>query len=80
MVRVVFTQWDRLPHDQQADADAHAGTGLECDSGGGYENLNYANESAAAAVLRVAHRGLSRTALLSQRIAGWHEFGRAYRS
>ena len=49
--RVVFTQWDHLQRDQQADADAHAGTGLECDSGGGYGTFNYANESAAAAVL-----------------------------
>lgn len=49
--RVVFTQWDHLQRDQQADADAHANSGLECDSGGDYGTFNYANESAAAAVL-----------------------------
>lgn len=49
--RVVFTQWDHLQRDQQADADAHANTGLDCDSGAGYGTFNYADESAAAAVL-----------------------------
>ena len=41
--RVVFTRWDHLVRDQQADADA---TG-----GGGYGTFNYADESAGAARL-----------------------------
>ena len=49
--RIVFTQWDHLQRDQQADADAHANTGLDCDSGTDYGTFNYADESAAAAVL-----------------------------
>ena len=41
--RVVFTQWDHLQRDQQADADNH--------EGGGYGTFNYADESAGAARL-----------------------------
>lgn len=49
--RIVFTQWDHLQRDQQADADSHANTGLDCDSGGEYGTFNYADESAGAALL-----------------------------
>ncbi|MFN8010701.1 MAG: hypothetical protein U0P81_04785 [Holophagaceae bacterium] len=40
--RVVFTKWDHLQRDQQADADAE---------GGGYGSFNYADETAGAARL-----------------------------
>ncbi len=52
--RVVFTQWDHLQRDQQADADASAGTpGQNCFSGGTpanppYGTFNYASESSAS--------------------------------
>ncbi|HMN28336.1 MAG TPA: hypothetical protein PKE45_09305, partial [Caldilineaceae bacterium] len=49
--RVVFTQWDHLQRDQQADGDANAGTGQNCDGGTTYGTFNYANESANAAIL-----------------------------
>lgn len=48
--RIVFTQWDHLQRDQQADADAHENTGGDCGSGG-YGTFNFADESAKAAVL-----------------------------
>ena len=49
--RVVFTQWDHLQRDQQADGDANAGTGQNCDGGTTYGTFNYADESANAAIL-----------------------------
>ena len=55
--RVIFTQWDHLQRDQQADADASAGTpGENCYAGGSaadvpYDTFNYSDESAGAAVL-----------------------------
>ncbi len=48
--RVIFTQWDHLQRDQQADADANYGTGQNCDSGP-YGTFNYSDESATAQVL-----------------------------
>jgi hypothetical protein len=42
--RIVFTQWDHLQRDQQADADAE-------DPSEPYGTFNYADESAAAAIL-----------------------------
>ena len=49
--RVVFTQWDHLQRDQQADGDANAGTGENCDGGATYGTFNYADETATAAIL-----------------------------
>lgn len=49
--RVVFTQWDHLQRDQQADGDANAGSGQNCDGGSTYGTFNYADESATAAML-----------------------------
>jgi hypothetical protein len=49
--RVVFTQWDHLQRDQQADGDANAGTGQHCDGGSTYGTFNYSDESAGATVL-----------------------------
>src|SRR5262249_7164513 len=46
--RVVFTQWDHLQRDQEADADATLGTGKNCDDGAQFGTLNYADESAGA--------------------------------
>ena len=46
--RVLFTQWDHLQRDQQADNDA--GTS-NCGSGGGYGTFNYSDESANAQIL-----------------------------
>lgn len=43
--RVIFTRWDHLQRDQQADADANFGTGQHCDSGSRYGTFNYADES-----------------------------------
>ena len=45
--RVLFTQWDHLQRDQQADADANYGTGANCASSY-YGTFNYSDESAAA--------------------------------
>ena len=42
--RLVYVRWDHLQRDQQADADAHAGTPY-----GVYGTFNYADEGAAAA-------------------------------
>lgn len=47
--RVVFTQWDHLQRDQQADADA--GPGQDCYGGSTYGTFNYSNESASAVIL-----------------------------
>src|SRR5579862_2929288 len=44
--RVVFTQWDHLQRDQEADADANLGTGKNCDDGAQFGTFNYADESA----------------------------------
>jgi hypothetical protein len=55
--RVIFTQWDHLQRDQQADADASAGTpGENCFAGGSpaslpYGTFNYSDESAGATAL-----------------------------
>jgi hypothetical protein len=55
--RVIFTQWDHLQRDQEADADAGASTpGENCYSGGSeaslpYGTFNYADESAGATAL-----------------------------
>lgn len=49
--RVIFTQWDHLQRDQQADTDAHEGTGLPCDGGFNYGTFNYSDESASAQIL-----------------------------
>ncbi len=49
--RVIFTQWDHLQRDQQADADAGVGTGQNCDSGSKYGTFNYADEAANATML-----------------------------
>jgi hypothetical protein len=49
--RIIFTQWDHLQRDQQADGDANAGTGQNCDGGNTYGTFNYSDESATAAVL-----------------------------
>ena len=43
--RVIFTQWDHLQRDQQADADANYGTGKNCASSW-YGTGNYTDESA----------------------------------
>ena len=45
--RVVFTRWDHLQRDQQADADILQTQGRG--GGSGYGSLNYADETAAAA-------------------------------
>ncbi|MFZ0547240.1 MAG: hypothetical protein WAM60_17465 [Candidatus Promineifilaceae bacterium] len=42
--RVVFTQWDHLQQDQQADSDAHASSGGDCYGGYYYGTFNYSNE------------------------------------
>lgn len=47
--RVVFTQWDHLQRDQQADGDA--GPGQDCYGGNYYGTFNYSNETAAATIL-----------------------------
>ncbi|MCW5861331.1 MAG: hypothetical protein KIS63_23735, partial [Caldilineales bacterium] len=47
--RIVFTQWDHLQRDQEADADANYGTGQNCDGGNRYGTFNYASEAANAA-------------------------------
>lgn len=47
--RIVFTQWDHLQRDQQADGDANYGTGQNCDGGNRYGTFNYASEAANAA-------------------------------
>ncbi|MBP8001101.1 MAG: PD40 domain-containing protein [Chloroflexi bacterium] len=47
--RVIFTQWDHLQRDQQADADA--GPGQDCYGGSTYGTFNYSNESASATIL-----------------------------
>lgn len=44
--RVLFTQWDHLQRDQQADADA--GPVSDCYSGAEYGTFNYSDESASA--------------------------------
>ncbi|MCB9135178.1 MAG: hypothetical protein H6636_07115 [Anaerolineales bacterium] len=49
--RVIFTQWDHLQRDQQADADANYGTGQNCDSGNQYGTFNYSDETANAQIL-----------------------------
>ena len=49
--RVIFTQWDHLQRDQQADADAGYNTGANCDSGSHYGTFNYSDESANATIL-----------------------------
>lgn len=49
--RVIFTQWDHLQRDQQADGDAGYGTGQNCDGGSWYGTFNYSDESADAVVL-----------------------------
>ncbi|MBX3015102.1 MAG: hypothetical protein KF832_26525 [Caldilineaceae bacterium] len=48
--RVIFTQWDHLQRDQQADADDDDSLGdNQCNDGGNtYGTFNYADESAAA--------------------------------
>ncbi|HVM95939.1 MAG TPA: hypothetical protein VMT89_06095, partial [Candidatus Acidoferrales bacterium] len=46
--RVVFTQWDHLQRDQQADADANFGTGLNCDDGRQFGTFNYSSEAVGA--------------------------------
>ena len=52
--RVIFTQWDHLQRDQEADADANAGTpGQNCYYGGSpsvlpFGTFNYSDESASA--------------------------------
>ena len=48
--RVVFTQWDHLQRDQQADADADDSLGdNQCNNGGSkYGTFNYSDESANA--------------------------------
>jgi hypothetical protein len=43
--RLVFTQWDHLEQDQEADADAHYDTGKPCDSGIRYGSFNYESEA-----------------------------------
>ena len=43
--RVIFTRWDHLQRDQQADADAHYGTGQSCGGGTFYGTFNYSDES-----------------------------------
>ena len=47
--RVVFTQWDHLQRDQEADADANLGTGANCDDGAQFGTFNYTDESAGSA-------------------------------
>jgi hypothetical protein len=42
--RVVFTQWDHLQRDQQADSDAHADSSGDCYGGYYYGTFNYSNE------------------------------------
>lgn len=52
--RVVFTQWDHLQRDQQADGDDAADSGAASGNSCGPTNnrsFNYANESASAALL-----------------------------
>lgn len=49
--RIVFTQWDHLQRDQQADADTNYGSGENCDSGSYYGTFNYSDESANATIL-----------------------------
>ena len=46
--RVVFTQWDHLQRDQQADSET---PGTDCYYGADYGTFNYADESAGAAML-----------------------------
>lgn len=54
--RVIFTQWDHLQRDQEADADAAAINGNDCYAGGDandlpYGTFNYTDESAGATPL-----------------------------
>lgn len=49
--RVIFTQWDHLQRDQQADGDANYGTGENCDGGSQYGTFNYSDEGANADIL-----------------------------
>ncbi len=49
--RIVFTQWDHLQRDQQADSDANYGSGENCDSGNYYGTFNYSDETANATIL-----------------------------
>ncbi|MCB8945558.1 MAG: hypothetical protein H6658_17555 [Ardenticatenaceae bacterium] len=49
--RIIFTQWDHLQRDQQADADAGYNTGQNCDSGSYYGTFNYSDETANATIL-----------------------------
>ncbi|HUN23941.1 MAG TPA: hypothetical protein PK299_12505 [Anaerolineales bacterium] len=47
--RVLFTQWDHLQRDQQADGDSFGTPGSTCGSAGtSYGTFNYSNESASA--------------------------------
>jgi hypothetical protein len=49
--RIIFTQWDHLQRDQQADSDAGYNSGQNCDSGNYYGTFNYSDESANATIL-----------------------------
>lgn len=42
--RVIFTQWDHLQRDQQADSDAHEASNGDCYGGYNYGTFNYSNE------------------------------------
>ncbi len=46
--RVIFTRWDHLQRDQQADSDAQAIAGGQAP---GYQTFNYSDESATAQIL-----------------------------
>ena len=50
--RLIFTQWDHLQRDQQADADAgYEGGNNDCGADTSYGTFNYADETAGAARL-----------------------------
>lgn len=47
--RVIFTQWDHLQRDQQADADSNYAGGVnDCGSGSFYGTFNYVSEDSSA--------------------------------
>lgn len=50
--RVIFTRWDHLQRDQQADADRFDGAGYNSSGCAAYCTFNYASEAANAAALQ----------------------------
>jgi hypothetical protein len=77
--RVIFTRWDHLQRDQQADSDYDAGSGFAVTSCAAYCTFNYSSEEANAAKLATRAEIFpeprsSRTDLLS----GTHVIGHSF--